>query len=260
MGSTLNFIVSSNHNLSLLKLVISFSVIFLTYIPHGYIMNILNSIIHEKELIDERASFKDIFNKSFLTAAKGFLAIFLNSLIWGLVLSALIIGTAFALKIMPAESNMDIVIKNPIILTESLIIIAFVILLFTLIPIAFSDKFSIKDSFRWLNIFKIFFKNWKKTIVVLLLFAFLVSALFILMSITMFICNYLVLLVFNELVKKSSIQSGMGFIFYLIEVTVPFLFSMVNFVVTATISCILANIYKESLTVPQEVNENISEE
>ena len=80
------------------------------------------------------------------------------------------------------------------------------------------------------------------------------------MSITMFICNYLVLLIFNELLKKSSIQSGTGFIFYLIEVTVPFLFSMANFAVTATISCVLANIYREGLTVPQEVRENISEE
>ncbi len=260
MGSTLNFIISYNHNTSIIKALISLAVIFLTYIPHGYIMNVLNNIIHKKELIDEQASFKDIFNKSFLIAAKGFIAIFLNSLIWGLGLSAVIIGTAFALKIMPAESNMDIVMKNPVMLTEALVIIAFVILLFTLIPIAFSENFSIKDSFRWINIIKIFFKNWKKTIVVLLLFAFLVLALFILMSITMFICNYLVLLIFNELLKKSSIQSGTGFIFYLIEVTVPFLFSMANFAVTATISCVLANIYREGLTVPQEVRENISEE
>lgn len=260
MGSTFNFIISYNHNTSIIKTLISLAVIFLTYIPHGYIMNVLNNIIHKKELIDEQASFKDIFNKSFLIAAKGFIAIFLNSLIWGLGLSAVIIGTAFALKIMPAESNMDIVMKNPVMLTEALVIIAFVILLFTLIPIAFSENFSIKDSFRWINIIKIFFKNWKKTIVVLLLFAFLVLALFILMSITMFICNYLVLLIFNELLKKSSIQSGTGFIFYLIEVTVPFLFSMANFAVTATISCVLANIYREGLTVPQEVRENISEE
>lgn len=263
MGSTLNFIISSNHNYSLIKTLIYLGVIFLTFIPHGYIMNVLNNIIHEKELLGEQTSFNEIFSKSFLTATKGFCAVFLNSLIWGLFLSIVIIGTAFALKIMPAESNMDVVMKNPVILTEFLIIGSFVMLLFTLIPIAFSEKFSIKDSFRWLNIFKIFFKNWKKTIVVLLIFVFLVTILFVLMYITMFICNYLALIIFNEIVKKASVQtdvlSGTGFIFYVIEVAVPFIFSMANFVVTATISCMLANVYRESLPVSQENEENITE-
>lgn len=264
MGATLNFIVSSGNSSSAIKVVISFVVMFLTYIPHGYIMNVLNNIIHEKELIEEQASFKVIFNNSFFTALKGFLAILLNSLIWGVFLSTVVIATAFALKIMPAESNMDVIIKNPVILTEFLVIICFIMLLFSLIPIAFSDKFSIKDSFRWLNIFKIFFKNWKKTIVVLLIFALLVITLFILMYITMFICNYIVLVVFNEIVKKASVQtdalSGTGFIFYVIEVAVPFLFSMANFVVTATISSVLANIYKEGLPVSQENEVNLSEQ
>ena len=118
--------------------------------------------------------------------------------------------------------------------------------MFKLIPITFAQDYKIKDTFKWIKTAKIFFKKGfvKNTLLILATYLFICLVLIAILFGLSFLMNLLVLTFAKTLLVNHYLL--VSFLFSLSGIIIPFVGSMVHFIVSAIIYNLLSQVYKES--------------
>ena len=222
-----------------------------SYISLGYLIIMINKVIN-----NDNENFEENFWTNFVESTKqGFKAlvgIFCNILIllcFDTILMIVAIGTHFfaTKKLVSPTEIMNIPAFIALIAAIALFTIVSILLISHLLPVAFSEKYSIKDMFNWVKVLNIFFKKGytKRTLAI---FGIYILALIIIIGFmfsVMFIFNFVILFFAKTLLVNHYI--AMAFLINLSYVLTPFLIATLNFMLSGGIFRMFANVYKESL-------------
>ena len=223
----------------------------LSYISLGYLFIMINNILNNKELNTEE-SFGTSLLKSTENGFKGFVAIALNTIFLVLIVLLLVIVEVFIFSKMGLITNLN----ESNLLTESLWLFSFIIIqlapvvLFTLkfLPVVYSERFSIKDTFHWIKICKNFFKKGsaKETFAIIGLYVLVLAILFLSIFGATFVLNLIVVLISKYLLQSHYV--ALTFMINVSTVILPFVFAMLQYTISGVMFTLLANVYKKEIS------------
>ena len=235
--SSFGGIVSNANNLPFRLEIYTIASVIL-YIPLGYIINFVHSRINN-------SSEENSFGLSAQTGMKLFVALVSNTIISGIIIAGLFVGTALLIKF-PVEgfNNLKTLLTNPAMFCVTAISALFCVLLFTFMNVKFADKYSIKDTFNWFAIFKPFFKKFKDTaltlIVLGLIFLVVITAVFAI-NIAL---NYGAIFIAQAL--PQTLIAVAGTVLILLSVTVTVVVACIHYIFLSMLYTLLADIYKSA--------------
>lgn len=242
--SSFGGIVSNANNLPFRWEIYTISSVIL-YIPLGYVINFVHSKINNSN--DENN-----FGSSAQTGMKLFIALITNTIIAGIIISGILVATAFLTKFpLDGFNNPKTFLMNLVMFCVTAVLALFCTLLFTFMNIKFADKFSIKDTFNWFGIFKPFFKKFKETALALivcgLIFLVIITAVF---AINL-VLNYGVLYVAQTLLPQNLL-AVIGTILIILSVTVTVVVACIHYIFLSLLYSLLADIYKSANKIEKE--------
>lgn len=221
----------------------------LTYISLGYLFIMTNNVLNNKEENLEEtflASLWDSTKKGF----KGFIAIALNTILFVLIILLfvmVVIFTLYKLGIIGALSEK--------IIHQYMWLMAFIIaplvptMLFTLklLPVVYSEKFLIKDTFHWIKICKNFFskENIKETLAIIGLYVLVLMILGLCLFALTFLINLVVVLVSKYLLQDHYV--ALAFMINMSAVILPFIFALLHYTISGVMFTLFANVYKKGI-------------
>ncbi len=223
----------------------------LSYISLGYLFIMINNILNNKELNTEE-SFGTSLLKSTENGFKGFVAIALNTILLVLIVLLLVIVEVFIFSKMGLITNLN----ESNLITEYLWLFSFIIIqlapvvLFTLkfLPVVYSERFSIKDTFHWIKICKNFFKKGsaKETFAIIGLYVLVLAILFLSIFGATFVLNLIVVLISKYLLQSHYV--ALTFMINVSTVILPFVFAMLQYTISGVMFTLLANVYKKEIS------------
>lgn len=223
----------------------------LSYISLGYLFIMINNILNNKELNTEE-SFGTSLLKSTENGFKGFVAIALNTIFLVLIVLLLVIVEVFIFSKMGLITNLN----ESNLITEYLWLLSFIIIqlapvvLFTLkfLPVVYSERFSIKDTFHWIKICKNFFKKGsaKETFAIIGLYVLVLAILFLSIFGATFVLNLIVVLISKYLLQSHYV--ALTFMINVSTVILPFVFAMLQYTISGVMFTLLANVYKKEIS------------
>lgn len=235
-------------NYNLISSVIS----FLSYISLGYLFVVIHDILNNNSTENENENFWSNLINSSKKGFKCLLGIILNILTMvavGLVLlgtfvfcekilTKLIFSATHSFKMLPLIVVVSLIIGF-------IIITSIVISLF--VPVAFAEKYSFKDMFKWNKIFKTFFQKdfRKRTLFIFGIYILGLIAIFGSIFGVMFFINAFIIYFAKTLLEEHFV--AIAILINLSNVLTPFLVAGLNYILSGGIFVLLANIYKESL-------------
>lgn len=245
LGSLIDDVKSIPHNKF-----ISFIPMIFTYISLAFLAVMSHIIINNKDLNNENEPFKTNFLKCLKVGFKTLVAMGLNTFSIMIVEFILIFLAVVLFVVANPGITQNETMKTPLLfvlitfLTLSALIIIFFV--FNLAFIKFSKNYSIKDSFKWIQTLKTFFKKGfaQKTSLVLGFQILYQVFVFCFSIILLFASNYSTSLLFNNISENFILPVYL--LLKLFEAIVQLAVYSMNFIIFAIVYNILANIYKES--------------
>lgn len=235
--SSFGGIVSNANNLPFRWEIYTIASVIL-YIPLGYVINFVHSIINE-------SSEENTFGLSAQTGMKLFIALITNTIIAGIIISGVLVAAALITKF-PVEgfNNPKILLTNPVMFCVTAILALFCVLLFTFMNVKFADKYSIKDTFNWFLIFKPFFKKFKDTALTLIVLGLIFLVIITVVFAINIALNYGALFVAQALPQTAIAVTGTVLI--LLSVTVTVVVACIHYIFLSMLYTLLADIYKSA--------------
>lgn len=222
----------------------------ITYISTGYLLIMVNNLIHDRSLNDENETFLQNFWNSTKKGFHFFLGILSNTFIIFFIgaVTALIFICIF-MAVTHIEVNANNITSFPFlkIVLGLLAIVLITLMLFVLklLPIAYADNFSLKVMFCWKKVFKIFFQQdkTKKTAAILGIYILAELTIFLVMFLMMFVCNLIFIFMIKTLLMNHYILAA--FLINTSNVIIPFLGAIAHFILVGIIYNMLAEVYKK---------------
>ncbi|MBR2525003.1 hypothetical protein IKE67_00915 [bacterium] len=247
--ATLSSIFQSAKGIPYYKTISNLISVF-TYIPIGYLLIMVNNLLHDRELNDNNETFLQNFWNSVKKGLKCFVGIFLNIII--VFLFSLIIALAFVwifMAITHIEVNANNITSFPFLkIVLGLIATAFIIcmlFILKLLPVAYADNFSLKAMFCWKKVFKEFFQKeiFKKTLAILGIYIAVELIIFLIMFLMLFSFNIALIFIIKNLLLNHYVIAAL--LINLSNVIVPFLGAIAHFILISIIYNMLADVYKK---------------
>lgn len=249
--TTLSTILQSAKGVPYNNLIANILSIF-TYISFGYLYIMTNNLLKDKDLNNEDETFFKNLWDSAKKGLKSFVGILANTFIgfFFFAIIAIICVFLFIKKtgIMITENN---IFSYPILITIFAVITLFltIYMLFVLklLPVAYSENFSLKTMFCWRKVLKIFFKkdNAKNTFKVIGLYFLTVVTLFLILFLVMFLFNLIIVYSIKTILTEHFVFAA--FLLNVSAVITPFIAGMLNYIVSAVTYHLLGQIYKNSI-------------
>lgn len=221
-----------------------------TYISTGYLLIMVNNLLHENNLNNENENFWQNLLNSTKKGFKCFFGTLLNTLI--VFFFGAIIALAFVLIFM-AVTHIAITENNILsfpFLKITLGLLAIVLMIFMLfilklLPIAYAEEFSIKAMFRWKKVFKVFFlqNNAKKTFCIIGLYIISELIIFLTMFLLMFAFNIAFIFLAKSLLATHYVLTA--FLINISSVMIPFLGAIAHYLLISIIFNMLTYVYKK---------------
>ena len=221
-----------------------------TYVSIAYLITMVHNLLCDKNLNDEEQTFWQNLKESFNVGVKAFVGLAINTLIVFAVDFILLASIVVVFMVAFENVTQSTIMKNAYFITLSSIIVLISIFallyVFKLIPITFAQDYKIKDTFKWIKTAKIFFKKGfvKNTLLILATYLFICLVLIVILFGLSFLMNLLVLTFAKTLLVNHYLL--VSFLFSLSGIIIPFVGSMVHFIVSAIIYNLLSQVYKES--------------
>ena len=176
----------------------------------------------------------------------------MNTIFLVLIVLLLVIVEVFIFSKMGLITNLN----ESNLITEYLWLFSFIIIqlapvvLFTLkfLPVVYSERFSIKDTFHWIKICKNFFKKGsaKETFAIIGLYVLVLAILFLSIFGATFVLNLIVVLISKYLLQSHYV--ALTFMINVSTVILPFVFAMLQYTISGVMFTLLANVYKKEIS------------
>ncbi len=223
-----------------------------TYVSFGYLYLAVNNLLNDKELNNEDETFFENLWCSTKKGLKCFVGILANTFI-GFVCSALfaIICVFIFIKktgTMITENNLfSYPILIAIFAVLAVLLTIYMLFVLKLLPIAYSENFSLKTMFCWRKVLKRFFKkgNTKNTFKIIGLYFLTVITLFLMLFLVMFLFNLIVVYSIKTLLVNHYLIAA--FLLNISAVITPFIAGMLNYIISAVTYHLLGQIYKNKI-------------
>ncbi len=219
----------------------------LTYISLGYLFIMVNNLLNNKEENSDETFWASLWNST-KKGFEGFIAIAINTILLVLIVLVFVIGVVFVcsktglikdLAIAQAYTWLKIIVVVPLAPA----------VLFTLkfLPVVYSEKFSIKDTFHWIKICKNFLNKdkFKETLAIIGLYILVLVILGLLIFGFTFILNLIIVLVSKYLLQNHYV--ALTFMINISSVILPFIFAMLHYTISGVMFILLANVYKKEV-------------
>ncbi len=220
-----------------------------TYISTGYLLIMINNLLNNKELNNADENFLQNFWNSTKNGFKCFFGTLLNTVIIfsaGAIVALMVVLVFMAItRIAVNEQN---ILSFPALKVAlgllAIILIILMLFVLKLLPIAYSENFSIKAMFCWRKVFKEFFQEGKtkKTLAILGIYILVELAIFLTLFLTMVIFNLIFMYTVKTLLVNHYVLTA--FIINLSAVAVPFIISIAHFMLMSLIYHMLTDVYK----------------
>ena len=221
-----------------------------TYITTGYLLIMVNNILHENDLNNNDESFWQNLWNSTKKGLKCFIGVALNTLIvffFGAIVALISVLIFMGIThIAVTENN---IFSFPFLKIAlgllAIILIIFMLFVLKILPIAYAEDFSLKAMFCWRKVFKEFFFNGKikKTLAILGLYIAIELAIFLVMFLIMFSFNLAFVFLAKSLLSSHYILTAI--LINISSVITPFLGAIAHFILIAIIYNMLALVYKK---------------
>ena len=246
--TTLSSILQSAKEVPFHNSISNFISIF-SYISTGYLLIVINNLLHENNLNNDNENFwQNLWNstkkglKYFLGSLANMIIVFSVGAI--IAISAVLIFMAVTHNTV-TENNIFTFWQLKLILGCLAIILSiFMLFILKLLPIAYAENFSIKDMFCWKKVFKTFFQKGKTktTLAILGIYILFLIAIFLTMFLIMFIVNLLFVYTIKTLLTNNYVAAA--FLINLSGVITPFFAATAHFILISIVYNMLAYTYK----------------
>ena len=249
--TTLSSIIQSAHGIPYNSLISNVISIF-TYIATGYLFIMVNSLLNDKSLnIDDETFGQNIWNCA-KKGLKAFLGTLSNTIIGFLFGSLIAIISVFAFmkltnNLITENNLLSFPALNIIFLLIVLFLMIYMLFVLKLLPVAYSENFSLKMMFCWRKVLKKFFQkgNIKDTLSVICIYAFSIIIIFLVMFSLMFLFNLIFVYFMKILLMKNYV--AVAFLINISSVITPFAISMMHFILSGFVYHLLGQIYKRTI-------------
>jgi len=247
--ATLSSIIQSTKGMPLHNAISNVISIF-TYISTGYLLIMVNNLLHDNDLNNNDETFWQNFWNSTKKGLKCFLGTLLNTIIvfaFGALIAMVCVLTFMAIThIAITENNLFHYTSLKIILgLLALVLVVFMLFILKFLPIAFAENFSLKIMFCWRKVFKEFFFNGKakKTLAIIGIYILIELTIFLMMFIMLFTLNLAFIYTIKTLLTNHYVLAA--FLINISAVITPFLGAMAHFMLMSIIYNMLADVYKQ---------------
>jgi len=222
-----------------------------TYIAIGYLFVMVNNLIHNRELNVNDENFAQNLWNCTKKGLKAFVGTITNTIIGFLFGSLFAIAAVFSyMKVtntVITENNLfSYPLLNLIFGLIAIFLTVYMLFVLKLLPVAYSENFSLKIMFCWRKVFKSFFQKGKtkKTFTVIGIYVISLITILLIMLAIMFLFNLVLIYFAKTLLAKHFV--AVAFLINISSVIAPFTISMLHFILSGFIYHLLGQIYKET--------------